>query len=193
MTTWSAAPTTDRSAPSRTCRCSRGLLVLGYFPIPFGPSQRRSVCAFQLVIGGMRDLPRGATPDTASVFAISAPEIFRSPPNSFAQPVGSTSASGRAAGEDYELGYRLLKSGARFRFAQRALSFHQDVNTLERALSRAPRRRPGSHTHRAAAYRTCEVFQSLPAKSATSVFHSRCIWRLVWRESSDCGLWRWDR
>src|SRR5688500_5285888 len=112
-----------------------GSLVLGYFPIPFGPvkddpfarparewwdagfaARRKPEYRFSF-----RDFCTGN---------ISLPaELFRAA-GGFYQRITS------ASGEDWELGYRLLKSGARFRFAERARSLHQDFTSLGRALGR---------------------------------------------------------
>ena len=87
---------------------------------------------------------------------------------------------GRAAGEDYELGYRLLKTGARFRFAQLALSFHRDVNTLERALSRA-RAEGLAHTHIVQRHIELARCFNLYRLSRLQRFPLTPLWRLVWR------------
>ena len=113
-----------------------GSLVLGYFPIPFAPVKHDAFArlardwwdegfAARRQPGyrfGFRDFCTGN-------ISLSA-ELFRTAGGFYQRIEG-------AGGEDWELGYRLLLRGARFRFAQRALSLHQDFNSLERALRRS--------------------------------------------------------
>ena len=144
-----------------------GSLVLGYFPIPFGPvkddpfagpardwwdegfaERRKPGYRF-----GFRDFCTGNI--SLSI------EAFRAA-GGFYQRI-------KSAGEDWELGYRLLKSGARFRFAERALSLHQDFTSFERALQRTRLEGLATRPQRATAHRARVVFQAPPAKPIASV------------------------
>ncbi len=111
-----------------------GSLVLGYFPIPFGPSQRdpfaRSARHWWDAGFAARRKPgyRFSFWDFCTGNISLPAELFRA--------AGGFNPRIKDAAEDYELGYRLLKRGARFHFAKHALSLHQDGNTLDRALRR---------------------------------------------------------
>ena len=152
-------------------------LVLGYFPIPLAPishdpfaraardwweggfaARRRLGYRF-----GFKDFCTGN---------ISLPaELFHA--------AGGFDPRLKGAGEDYELGYRLLKRGARFRFAEHALSVHQDLNSLERALHRC---RAEGHAHALTVNRHIELARSfnLHRLSRLQGFPFSPIWRLVW-------------
>jgi GT2 family glycosyltransferase len=85
------------------------------------------------------------------------------------------------AGEDTELGVRLLAHGARFRFAADAVSLHHDVPTPARMLQRARAEGAG---HVRLAHRHPELFWELnlsrPSRLAAEDGRG-CAWRLIWR------------
>ena len=156
-----------------------GLLVLGYFPIPFRSSQRDP---FARAARAWWDSGFAARRDPTYRFSfrdfctgnISLPtELFRSVGGFYQRIKG-------AGGEDFELGYRLLKRGAQFRFAQQALSLHQDVNSLERALSRA-RAEGLAHTHTVQRHIELAWRFNLYRLSRLQHFPFTPIWRLGWR------------
>lgn len=157
-----------------------GLLVLGYFPIPFGPAQRDPFARsarhwWDAGFAARRDpgYRFGFRDFCTGNISLSA-ELFRAA-GGFDQRIKS------AGGEDYELGYRLLKNGARFRFAEHALSLHQDVNTLERALRRA-RAEGLAHTHIVQRHIELAWCFNLYRLSRLQHFPFTPLWRLVWRK-----------
>jgi len=156
-----------------------GSLVLGYFPIPFGPSQRDP---FARSARHWWDAGFAARRDPGYRFGFRdfctgnislSTELFRAV-GGFYQRIG------HAAGEDYELGYRLLKTGAKFRFAPLALSLHRDVNTLERALRRA-RAEGEAHAHIVQRHNELAWCFNLYRLSRLQRFPFTPLWRLVWR------------
>ena len=159
-----------------------GGVVLGYFPIPpeavrtdpFAIRSRdwwdegfrlRSQPGYQFTF---RDFCTGN---------ISMPaNLFRSL-GGFCQTI-----SGAAAGEDIELGYRLLQQGVPFQFAREAISIHHDCATFERALHRVWSEGLGDAL---IVQRHPELFWSLKVHNATRLSHKfPSLWRWLWRHPS---------
>ena len=155
-----------------------GSLVLGYFPIPlraaehdpFARSARdwwdagfaaRREAEYRF---GFRDFCTGN---------ISLPgDLFRA-------VGGFDSRIEGAGGEDYELGYRLLKCGARFRFAERAQSHHRDFNSLDRALRRS-RAEGLAHVHTVQRHIELAWCFNLHRIGQLQRFPFTPLWRFAW-------------
>ncbi len=88
---------------------------------------------------------------------------------------------GRGAGEDYELGYRLIQHGVRFRYVPRAASVHHTRQPLEVNLRRAQQEGYGQAL---IVRRHPELFWSfnvsILSRLAESLF-LRPLWRAIWR------------
>ena len=88
---------------------------------------------------------------------------------------------GRGAGEDYELGYRLLQEGVRFRYVPRAASIHRTHQPLEVSLRRAQQ---DGYGQALIVRRHPELFWSFNISIfnllAESIF-LRPLWRAIWR------------
>lgn len=85
------------------------------------------------------------------------------PRTAFLETGGFSREFAGAAGEDYELGIRLLRRGARFHFATDAVSVHRHAGSLDRALERA---RQEGRGHVLMARLHPEVFPELPLREA---------------------------
>jgi len=90
--------------------------------------------------------------------------------------------SPRAAGEDYDLGIRLLQRGTRFRYVPEAASIHHDGRTASRALARA---RQEGFGHVLLVRKHPELFDQLWLEQLSQVSSCRLLRPLV-----RCA-WRW--
>ncbi len=155
-----------------------GSVVLGYFPIPFGSAKHdpfaRSARDWWDAGFAARRRPgyRFGFKDFCTGNLSLPTELFRAA-GGFYQGI-------KVAAEDYELGYRLLKRGARFRFAERAVSLHRDFNSLERALSRS-RAEGLAHVHMVGRHLELAWCFNLHRLSRLQGFPFTPIWRSAWR------------
>ena len=100
---------------------------------------------------------------------------------SFLRLGGFDEQIGRGAGEDYELGYRLIQHGVRFQYVPQAASIHHTVQPLEVNLRRAEQEGYGQAL---LVRRHPELFWSFNISILSRLAESvllRPIWRAVWR------------
>ena len=156
-----------------------GALVLGYFPIPFGPVRDDPFA------GPARDwwdagFAQRRQPGYRFDFRDFCTGNISVPADLFRQVGGFYQRIGGAGGEDWELGYRLLRLGAKFRFAKDALSHHQDFNSLDRALRRS---HAEGLAHAQTILRHIELAWcfNLHRLSRLQAFPYIPLWRLMWK------------
>jgi hypothetical protein len=100
---------------------------------------------------------------------------------SFLQLGGFDEQIGRGAGEDYELGYRLIEHGVRFRYVPKAASIHHTLQPLGVNLRRAEQEGYGQAL---LVRRHPELFWSFNISILSRLAESvllRPAWRAVWR------------
>jgi GT2 family glycosyltransferase len=83
------------------------------------------------------------------------------------------------AGEDYDLGVRLLRLRARFHFAPEALSIHHDVSSQRRSFQRATDEGRG---HVLMAQKYPELFTTLPLSRPEHSLTFALLFFLLWRK-----------
>jgi hypothetical protein len=100
---------------------------------------------------------------------------------SFLRVGGFDEQIGRGAGEDYELGYRLIQHGVCFQYVPQAASIHHTVQPLEVNLRRAEQEGYGQAL---LVRRHPELFWSFNISILSRLAESvllRPVWRAVWR------------
>jgi GT2 family glycosyltransferase len=113
-----------------------GGVVLGYFPIPPADDDGNfmALAASHWWAGKFASQAHWAHRFTFADFCTGNVSL---PRQLFLQAGGFDERFKEAAGEDYDLGVRLLRVGARFAFARDAASWHHDQPTESRAFRRA--------------------------------------------------------
>ncbi|MEJ7607385.1 MAG: glycosyltransferase [Bryobacteraceae bacterium] len=88
----------------------------------------------------------------------------------------------RGAGEDYEIGYRLISSGAKFRFVREAASVHHTLTPLSTSLRRAEQEGYGQAV---LVQRHPELFWEFNVSRLSRLAESnlfRPFWRMLWQK-----------
>lgn len=91
---------------------------------------------------------------------------------------------GDSAGEDYDIGLRLIQSGVSIVYAPNAASIHHDLPTLDRTLNRAQQEGRGQ-AHLSQKYPELFWYFQISRMSRLSEIPSlRWLWKLLWKNPS---------
>ena len=161
-------------------RDAPGGVVVGYFPLA-NPGSHATIFE-RAVCGWWDEFFRGiAEPDHRFTYRDFCTGNVSLPRETFHAAGGFDRSVSKGAGEDWELGLRLLERGVSFRFAPAAKAIHCDQPSRDGALRRA---REEGYGHAVLARRHREFFNEFNLSRLSRLQWStrlRWLWRLTWR------------
>ncbi len=91
---------------------------------------------------------------------------------------------GDSAGEDYDIGIRLIQSGASIQYSSEAASIHHDLPTLDRTLNRARQEGRGQARLTQRYPELFWYFQISRMSRLSDMSSLRWLWKLLWKNPS---------
>ena len=153
-------------------------VVLGYFPVATH-AQTTDLFELSSALWWADEFKAREQPEHRFTFRDLCSGNFSLPRQLFDRVGGFDDQFGSRAGEDYELGVRLLKQRARLLYARGAASLHHDLPTVRRSFARAQANGRG---HVVLIRKHPELFSVLPIGWPPSGSVLRPLWHLLWRQ-----------